>query len=803
MSSDGAVELGAGATPPASVHWALEATTDCVILLDRDFRITYVNRATAALNGITPESVLGKTIWEQWPGNLGTDIERNYRHAMATGEPVRFLHGYFEPGKFDLWLEIHAYPSPDGLAIFFHDVSDAKREASRKADDRERLASAMRATDLGVWTCDLPLDDHPFYWSPQVRRHFGISDEETVGAKEFLALLHPDDRAMTADAMARAIGGRVPYDVTYRTVGHDGKMRWVRATGNAFYRPDGTPYRFDGFTVELTDRIETEQALRETQARLDATLASADIGTWVFDVPNDRINGDANLARLFGMEPDEGRSGSAAFYLARIHPEDRERVAATLGRSITEGVPYDAEYRVVAGDRTRWLVARGRPEHDVEGSVVRLPGVVVDITVEKEAQSRERAAMDAVRASERRQRLRIELIDALRGEGSAARIAAAACRVVGEYLRASRSTYAVVDPAAKTLDVTTGWVDRVPAMGGRYPYEEFGAELMRIFESGQPAIVEDARHHPFTRERYIDAYDPVGIAAFAAVPLMREGLLVALFSVHAAAPRAWTSDEIELLEDVAGRAWDAIERAAAEADLRALNASLDAIVRERTAELVRANEESEAFNYSIAHDLRSPLRAMNATSRILIEELGEGIDPDHLALLERQAHNARRLGELIDALLDLSRLARAPLNRQRLDLTALAREVVAALPLAEGRPAARVEVADGLRADGDPNLVRLVLQNLLENARKFSPEGGTVRVGGDGKAFWVRDEGVGFDMAFAPKIFLPFERLVPETQFPGTGIGLANVDRIVKRHGGRVWAESEPRKGATFFFTLG
>ncbi len=783
--------------------WALEATTDNVILLDRDFRITYINRATAALNGITQESVVGRTIWEQWPGNVGTEIERNYRRAMAEGVPVRFVHGYFESGRFDLWLEIHAYPSPDGLALFFRDISEARRQAAREAEDAERLASAMRATELGVWRCNLPLDDHPFDWSPQVRRHFGIADDEEVGVEAFLGMLHPDDRAMTADAMARAINDRVPYDVVYRTLGRDGKTRWVRATGNAFYRDDGTPYRFDGFTVELTDRIETERTLRETQRRVEATLASADVGTWMLDVVNDRINGDANLGRLFGMTEAEAAVGSTRDYLARLHPEDREPVAKSLGKALAEGSVYDMEYRVLVAGKVRWLVARGNAERNDDGRVVRLPGVVVDITARKEAQAAERAALEAVRASERRQRLTVELIDALRGVGDAVEIAGIACRLVGRFLGGCRSTYAIADRAAETIEVHTGWVDGVPPIEGRYTYDEFGTDLMRAFEKGLPILVEDTRIHPFTRGRYDAAFASLGIGSFLAVPIMRDGAMVGNIAVHHPDARRWTSEETELLEDVAMRAWDAIERAGAEADLRALNASLDDIVRQRTAELTRANEEAEAFNYSIAHDLRSPLRAMNSTSRILLEDLGDALEPEHRTLLERQAHNAQRMGELIDALLGLARLARQPLQRSSFDLSALAREVAEGVGVSHVGDFSRIEVSDGLRADADASLVRLVLQNLLENACKFSPEGGTVRVGGENGTFWVRDEGVGFDMAFAAKLFLPFERLVSEDEFPGTGIGLANVKRIVERHGGRVWAESAPAQGAKFSFTLG
>ena len=169
--------------------------------------------------------------------------------------------------------------------------------------------------------------------------------------------------------------------------------------------------------------------------------------------------------------------------------------------------------------------------------------------------------------------------------------------------------------------------------------------------------------------------------------------------------------------------------------------------------------------------------------------------------LSRQATNALRLARLVDDLLGFARLAKADLRCEPFDLTVLARQVVdEVLPRWPGRS---VEVAEGLRAGGDASLVGYALTNLLDNALKFSPRGGRVEVGEADGAFFVRDEGVGFDMAHAHKLFVAFERLVDQETFQGTGVGLANVKRIVERHGGRVWAESEPGKGATFWFTLG
>jgi signal transduction histidine kinase len=241
---------------------------------------------------------------------------------------------------------------------------------------------------------------------------------------------------------------------------------------------------------------------------------------------------------------------------------------------------------------------------------------------------------------------------------------------------------------------------------------------------------------------------------------------------------------------------DITEQRKAEEALETIITAMEAKVIERTQELQKAVEEAEAFNYSISHDLRAPLRAISSTSSILLNELGPQIPLAYRNLLDRQKTNAGRMAQLIDELLQLSRLARVSLHRVPLDMSAEAQSV---LQIENG---CQVEIEVGMSASGDPVLVRSLYQNLIGNACKFSPLGGKVVVGQTGPVFWVKDEGIGFDMTYAPKVFLPFERLVTEQEFPGTGIGLANVKRVVERHGGKVWVEAEPGKGATFFFTL-
>ncbi len=242
--------------------------------------------------------------------------------------------------------------------------------------------------------------------------------------------------------------------------------------------------------------------------------------------------------------------------------------------------------------------------------------------------------------------------------------------------------------------------------------------------------------------------------------------------------------------------------------LAALNAELEERVRRRTAELEASNKELEAFAYSVSHDLRAPLRAIDGFSQALLEDYAGKLDEDGADHLRRVRDAASRMGELIDSLLMLSRLTRREMSIADVDLTATAEEAAAALRVEEPSRDVAFTAEPGVHAEGDPTLLRIVLDNLLGNAWKFTAKHPSARVEfgsseRDGqRVYFVRDDGAGFDMAYAGKLFGAFQRVHGQADFPGIGIGLATTARIVHRHGGRIWAEGEPEKGATFYFTL-
>jgi light-regulated signal transduction histidine kinase (bacteriophytochrome) len=227
-----------------------------------------------------------------------------------------------------------------------------------------------------------------------------------------------------------------------------------------------------------------------------------------------------------------------------------------------------------------------------------------------------------------------------------------------------------------------------------------------------------------------------------------------------------------------------------------------------SSDLAHANEELESFSYSVAHDLRAPLRAINGYCTALIEDLGSKLDAEPRRYLERSAAAAQTMGRLIDALLELSRVSRADLERVPVNLAALARSIIAQLRASTPDRNVELVTAPEVTADGDPTLLRALLENLLGNAWKFTANSEPARIevgrleGGGTTTFFVRDNGAGFNMEYAGRLFAPFQRLHAASEFAGTGIGLATVHRIVRRHGGTIRAEGAVGRGATFFFTL-
>jgi len=309
---------------------------------------------------------------------------------------------------------------------------------------------------------------------------------------------------------------------------------------------------------------------------------------------------------------------------------------------------------------------------------------------------------------------------------------------------------------------------------------------------------QDPRLHP--RNRCIHE----GFLSIALIPIRANNEIVGLLQLNDRRKNCFTIETINFLEGLSASIGVALIRKQAEEKINSLNASLT----QHSAELEAVNKDLEAFSYSVSHDLRAPLRSINGFSKILLEDYSAKLDDQGREYFQRIMTSSQLMAQLIEDMLNLSRLSRAELHLDKVNLSRLANEVVIELNTQQPNRHVEFVIEPGLEAYGDRHLLKLVFDNLLGNAFKFTGKVdlGKIKFGAttyNGEpAYYIKDNGSGFDMAYADKLFKPFQRLHSQSEFPGIGIGLASVQNIIRRHGGKVWAEGQENKGATFYFTL-
>ncbi len=396
-------------------------------------------------------------------------------------------------------------------------------------------------------------------------------------------------------------------------------------------------------------------------------------------------------------------------------------------------------------------------------------------------------------------------------------------RMLGTSLNLDEVLCMVIDSAIHLTDAERGFlmltgdtgdelIFRLARNASKENLDESLFEISRtvvheVARTGVPVVTINAQDDPrFAGQGSVLQF---GLRSILATPLIVRGKTTGVLYVDNKVKTAvFTENELALLNTFSGQAAVAIENARLFEALQRHNIELEKRVEERAIQISAVNQELETFSYSVAHDLRAPLRAINGYSQILLEDYQKQLDTSGRSILDNILLSAKRMQRLIDDLLTLSRLARAEMERETVDLSTMAHTIAKEFTQNEPERKVNWSIAPGIQVQGDPQLLRTVMENLLGNAWKFTGKQPLALIEFGKKesltetVYWIRDNGAGFNQNYAQRLFGPFQRLHTDAEFPGIGIGLASVKRIIQRHGGRIWAESTIDDGATFFFTL-
>ena len=681
---------------------------------------------------------------------------------------------------------------------------------------RELLAAIVDSSDDAI--ISKSLDGCITSWNHAAEVMYGYTAEEMIGKP--IALLHPPDRPDEITEILEKInrGERVEHYETLRQR-KDGGIVPVSLSVSPVYDHHGQVTGAASIARDITERNQAEDRTRAA-AEYTRSLIEASLDPLVTISPDGKIT-DVNEATTIvtGVARDAliGTDFSTYFTEPQTAREGYERVFAH--GSVTD---YPLTIRHRDGHLTE-VMYNASVFTDSAGKVTGVFAAARDVAALREAERQAARRAEQLAVSNRELvRSNDELMTSTLALTRTSKVLETITAADATLVRA-RDQQALFDEMCRIMVVTGGYgLAWIAAPGTADPHS-----IVSLASYGDRPVVEalveasprtpagpvtEATHtgqiHIVRDIGELPADLPVrgilqefGYGALAALPIKADHDHFATLTVYSRQPDAFQPGEVRLLESLASDIGYGIGA------LR-LRDDLDTRVRQRTAELEKANEELEAFASSVSHNLRAPLRALSGFSEALTEECADSLGKAGLDYLARIQAASQKMDNLIDGLLNLARVSRAAIHPQRVNLSHEVTEIISGLQRSEPARHVHCTVEGDVRVTADPTLIRSVIQNLLENAWKFTIKRTDARVEfgtahtTSGVSYYVRDNGAGFDPAYMGKLFQPFERLHSSTDFPGTGIGLASARKIIERHGGQMWAESQPDAGATFYFTL-
>lgn len=780
------------ATTQTDFRALVENVHEVFACYDLDLRFTYVSPVIERWVPLRAEDMVGKSnAGAGFSPDLAELFDEVLHRTLETRAPFAFEYRIAGHDG-ELVAETHVYPEldaegrPVALMSITRDVTArARAEQAVRESEAKYRALVERANDA-VLLIDA---EQCLFANAAAARLSGYAEDELPGLP-LATVVAPSAREQLLDRARRRLAGEdMPATYVTDLVRKDGSV--IKAEVSAGVIP------YEGATAnllivrEVTERERAAAALRRSELMHDTAERVAQTGSYRWDIAGEEVTLSPEMFRLFDVDIDAFDGDFTAVVASRVHPDDSDDVLRAIDESRRSGEPAPLCFRVVHGDgSTHVLEGESHLETGEDGRPLAVVGYYRDATESREAER-------VLRETEARFRSLFEESPVPVFEMNASALADLLADPSQDRLAAWAARLAADDP--RVDEITGVHVVRANQAAVALCRAADAGELAAQFErcltphllATLPSLVDElaAGARRFTRRTRIRTFDG-------------ESRTVDLHgSVVAGHEQSLGRVLVSFI--------DLTEIVHAETEIRRLNAVLEERVASRTAQRDALNRELEAFAYSVSHDVRAPLRAIDGFSAMVMEDAAEKLTAGDVAHLRRVREAAQRMGRLIDDLLGLSRMSRRDLVRSMVDVSALAAEV--GEELAEEEPARQVEleVEPGMQAHADPVLLRVVLRELLENAWKFTAreETAQVQVGRShahdpGAAFFVRDNGAGFDPRFAGHLFGAFQRLHPVADFPGDGIGLATVQRLVARHGGSVWAHSAPGEGATFWFTL-
>jgi PAS domain S-box-containing protein len=726
----------------------VESSDDAIISKTLDGIITSWNRGAEKVFGYSAPEAIGKPMLMLIPPER-TNEEPEILARIRRGERV----DHFETirvRKDGKLIDISATISPlkDGIdkiigaSKIARDITERKRVEEVAA----RLAAVVESSDDAIIGKDF--QGVITSWNAGAEKTFGYTACEMVG-QPIMRLVPSEYQQEETENLGRIKRGEyVPHFESVR-MRKDGSTIPVSVTMSAIRNSAGNVVGVSNVACDITARRRAEEARQASEARYRTLFENAPDGIVIVDPKGYYLDVNTSICRMLGYTRDEFIGLNATDIVA---PTEIPHIGQALDVIKTKS-DYHREWQFRRKDGSVFAVdtiATAMPDGN-------LMAMIRDITERKRAE-------DEVRQSEARYRT---LFDTL--------------------IEGFCTIEMIFDAGGKPVDYR--FLEINPAFEKQTGLHNAQGKLMRDLAPNHEA-------------HWFEIYGKIALTGEPAHFENEAKMLGRHYDVFAHRVGGPESRKVAILFN------DITERKAAEVEIRQLNVELEQRVARRTAELEAANKELEAFSYSVSHDLRAPLRAVNGFAGIVLEDFSPQLPEEGRNYLERIRAGALRMGALIDDLLAFSRLSRQLVNRQSVNTVRLAQNVLDELkPQLDGR---RIEIKVGElpACHGDPALLKQVWVNLISNAVKYTRgrEPAMVKIGctrdhGE-NIFFVRDNGAGFDMQYADKLFGVFQRLHRAGEFEGTGVGLAIVQRIIHRHGGRVWAQAEVGRGATFYFTL-